>query len=619
MRYLTRNSSDSGRWSVAEDQDPSPGLQKACALANWIEENLWILTKARGKVRLRFNPSQEILLDYLAECWHHSVPVNALCPKFRQGGVSTFWQAVFFAMATTQNGYRAAVLAHVEESASEIFGMSRRFDKWLPRQWQRGKVNRQHNMFVFDNDSAMYVGTAKSGDAAFRGYTLNGIHGSEVANWADNGVNPENLWSAVRQSLAKNDDTICVLESTAKGRDPFFYETCERSRKGENDYRVLFLPWYLDPGYRLTWEEYVRPKKLNGFKVPAEFVPTAEEELLRYTVRNLVATPAEVYMVHPHEITDEQLIWRRRTLEMDCGGDLGKFQREYPSTYEECWAATTNILFPEEVLQHYRESSEPGTAGDVVRTGAGEAVFTERRGMSVGYLTRWAAPVKERQYVIGADVSAGYTDSDYACAQVIDSETLEQVCEFHGHINPDQFADYLFLLGQYYNWAKLAVESNFAPSVALRLRQYGYPNLHFDRNETAIVGKPSRVGWYTTEAKRESMLTRVIELTRVPHPLKLHSRPLVGEMGTFVYHEKKGLKKGGRYEAAHGKHDDRVMALMIALMQLEIDADRFRAPQAQTVDEERARYLAWINRVIAEQKRERERRRFHEPVDYFMV
>jgi hypothetical protein len=62
---------------------------------------------------------------------------------------------------------------------------------------------------------------------------------------------------------------------------------------------------------------------------------------------------------------------------------------------------------------------------------------------------------EHESYTIGADTSAGIRGRDYSVATVLDRRK-RQVAVLRGYFAPDYFADLLYHLGKFYNYALIA-------------------------------------------------------------------------------------------------------------------------------------------------------------------
>lgn len=206
-----------------------------------------------------------------------------------------------------------------------------------------------------------------------------------------------------------------------------------------------------------------------------------------------------------------------------------------------------------------------GLAGPLVR---GEFVFSTRydeglgrvlilresiefRRQPGGYISVYREPAPNKRYVIGGDTAG--EGSDYFVAQVVDEETGEQVCTLRGRMDEDLYAQQLYCLGEWYNQALVAVESNFSSYPIRELERLGYPNQYAGARESG----GNSYGFRTTAATRPVAIAGLVETVR-EHVGWLNDPDTLREMLSFV------RNRQGRPEAQSGAHDDCVMALAIA-------------------------------------------------------
>lgn len=595
---LTR--SRSGSWTFSGLEAPSPGLEKEMLLANWEETHLRIADKGGRDVSFRHNDAQAILLNFFARCAHERVRPAVLVPKLRQGGISTKVQADVFARAvnSAKAGVRfnAGTVAHIEESAKFIFGITRKFEASLPREWRLPLESKQQGRMEWRKTFGfIQIASAKLGDALFKGPPLNAFHGSEVANWADAGLDASKGFTSAMGALVPGPDSIIVLESTAKGRDAFFHRKVMRAREGRGELQLVFLPWFLAREYTLTWREFRAARRNEN--LPERFERTPEERDLAAELRNVVVEPGQEWFRYAVDLTDEQLIWRRSQIELLEG--IETFRRYYPATLEECFASTETGKFEDSADYYYEEAREPEERGDLRRGEHG----LEFSAHEEGEVEVWERPRLGQEYVIGADV-AGEEDvgKDFDSAYVIHKRTLTVVAALHGKFDFDVFADRLAMLGRFYNDALLAVERGRNPAVSLTLKKGGYPRVYHYTNPAAPRTTP-RPGWETSSRSRPLIVDGLAAVCR-DRRLRCKDRGFAEECMTFVWSERRH-----RYQAAPGKHDDRVMAMAIAVYL----CDPRAALNATTADGARKKdpdggdaYRAFLREQEEEARRERE-------------
>ena len=163
----------------------------------------------------------------------------------------------------------------------------------------------------------------------------------------------------------------------------------------------------------------------------------------------------------------------------------------------------------------------------------------------------WLPPVKGKQYLVAVDPAGGGSEGDYSAAQVLEMETGLQCAEFAGHVGGLELAQLVTDLASEYNGAWLVVERNNHGSGVLALSEtvckYG-----------RIYRQSGQAGWLTTSVSRPAIISR-LDAALVEEPNRFQSRKLLAECRSFVR-----LPNGGSGAQA-GTHDDRVMAMAIAL------------------------------------------------------
>ncbi len=158
--------------------------------------------------------------------------------------------------------------------------------------------------------------------------------------------------------------------------------------------------------------------------------------------------------------------------------------------------------------------------------------------------------MNSESFLITADVSDGIPGQDMSSASAWDIATWEQVAHWHGYCDPSEFAYILRDMGIFYNWAMIAVETNYPGNATqAKLASLEYPKLWID----AETGEP----WRTTTKSRALMMTALREAIR-EGTIKINSPETLMELKTFV------RTAAGKFEGDAGSHDDCVMDAAIA-------------------------------------------------------
>jgi len=261
--------------------------------------------KIRGKKGrvdfLYLNPAQKIIHEKLERQIKKSGKVRALILKGRQQGCSTYVQARFYWKLTHSRGIRAFVMAHVEAATQNMHKIIQRFYHHTPELMKPHMGKQNKDEIQFDKLDTSYVFGSAQSSGLGRSETIQFFHGSEVAYWR----NASEHLSGVLQSIPNEKNTEIILESTPAGPAGLFYKMCDQVLKGESDYQLIFVPWFIQTEYKITQTEKIdlSPEEQNYQKLYA--------------------------------LSKAQIMWRRHKI-MELGG-IHKFRQEYPASIEEAF------------------------------------------------------------------------------------------------------------------------------------------------------------------------------------------------------------------------------------------------------------------------------------------
>ena len=261
------------------------------------------------------------------------------------------------------------------------------------------------------------------------------------------------------------------------------------------------------------------------------FFPWWMEQRYRATAVDAASlTEEERELTERHGLDLEQIGYRRRVR----SNFRGLARQEFAENEESCFLASGESVFELSAIE-----ARLRTVMDAV---------VRRRN---GEMEIWLPPVKGKEYVVAVDPAGGGSEGDYYAAQVLEMETGLQCAEFAGHVGGLELAQLVTGLASEYNNAWLVVERNNHGSGVLALAEtackYG-----------RIYRKGGQAGWLTTSVSRPAMLGR-LDAALVEEPDRFQSRLLLGECRSFV------RLPNGNTGAQAGTHDDRVMAMAIAL------------------------------------------------------
>jgi hypothetical protein len=272
----------------------------------WRLRNLYFIKDKHGKKTL-FKPNwaQEILLDNL---WFFSIILKA-----RQLGCTTFFCILFLDQVLFNENKTAGIIAHKEKDAKSFFQDKVKFA------WDNlsdilkdtlGPPNTDSvGELSFPNGSKIFVSTS------VRGGTLQFLHVSEFGKIC--ATFPHKAKEIVTGSInAVEQGNFVTIESTAEGREGYFYDFCQEAQRAEIENRKLsplefkffFFPWWKEATYSLKESDLV--------------ITAAEEDYFQSLLEK-----------HNIILTDGQKRWyvnKRRT-------NADSTLQEFPSTPEEAF------------------------------------------------------------------------------------------------------------------------------------------------------------------------------------------------------------------------------------------------------------------------------------------
>lgn len=519
-------------------------LFKANPISLVRSEYLKIKTKDSKMVPLKLNSSQVKLLLAINTQRVAKQPVRIYVLKARQMGVSTEIEAIVFSDTSQRANRNAIIISSDDDGSNHLFEMSKLYHEQLeidqPHLAPKRKYSNEKKLEFMHKHSLILIDSAQNKRAG-RSYTFHLAHVSEAAFFPDF----EATMLALSQAVPDLPETYMFVESTANGEDNAFARQWFKIKKafaeGDTSWIPLFLSW---KGHAEYQRAFITESERAHFQ---ESMTTEEKKIMA-----------------AHELTLEQMNWRRRTIIDKCGGDPKKFCQEYPLTDEEAFLTTSRRVFGEEHTKPQEKNLEKNPfRGELEWVNNRPAFIASNEGDLLVYET----PKKGHRYVMAVDASEGINGGDYACIQVLDRSTWTQAAIYRSQTKPDILGQKAFNLGAWFNWALAAPEINGAGLVTtLRLRDLGYPNI-VHRTALAIdagvVRESDELGWHTNSKTKpilvsdlESALREILVVVKDPQTLL--------EIKHFVV---KDVSEAGyvTYGSAPGYHDDTVMALALAV------------------------------------------------------
>lgn len=279
----------------------------------WRLTHLYYITNKSGEeILFNLNWAQKEL--YHRE-WHQMLVLKA-----RQLGVTTYFSINFLDDCFWHANTNAGIIAHRKEDAEDIFKKKVKYAYDRMPKWTRAfnsATNDRSGELAFENGSSYRVSTG------FRSGTYQRLLVSEFGKIC--AKSPDVAKEIVTGSLnTVSSDQVIAIESTAEGREGYFYEFSRESESLSSSgvdlspmqQRFFFFPWYDEPGYREPSEGIIVSKDTH------EYLDKIEIERQR-------------------KIDEEQRRWYEMKLRM-----LGdSMKQEYPSTPKEAFESANEGLY----------------------------------------------------------------------------------------------------------------------------------------------------------------------------------------------------------------------------------------------------------------------------------
>lgn len=528
----------------------------------WRERYCNILTDDKQIIPLHPWPSQKILFDTLAQAeLAGKQKVKIILLKSRQIGGTAGSEALIGHLTFLNPNTQAIIAADHPDVSQKLWQTLLRMYDYMPG-WMKPRVDARAKATHFHLDrieSDIIVGSGNQKTTLGQGLNVDAAHLTEVSTWEHPEYIDMDLMPAFNSS--KKHHSFLILESTGAGAlGNWFHDQYKAAVKGTSEFIPLFIAWYMRPGWSrdatgVTFSESTlgmaeRVKRETG-------IALSREQLAFYEIE-------------------------RRDLESR--GMLELFFQEYPSTVEEAFQTGFKSAVPIEVRARLRDNCKRPIRVYELKTSTRSLspVDTDTfiRGSdpdrALGKLLLWELPRAGSTYIVAVDVSYGKDGGDNSSVQVLRAGTRsagdEQVAEWCGNISPIELATVVEMIGKLYTDKELglpamvAVEVNTGnPGIVTQteLIRRGYPHFYRWRRPMKQGAKmTNELGWITNQTTRPLVTEMGVDYLKKGW-LQINSPFFVDELTTYVNTEERPGHR--RLEHAPGHHDDRIMALFIAL------------------------------------------------------
>ena len=507
-----------------------------------------IKNKKSETVLFNLNDAQKKIRDIVRATEEAGKLSRFIILKARQEGVSTYFEAEIFHRTSYTHNIKSQIIGHLADSANNMFAMFNRFYDNLPEWLQPIKEFSNEKKIGYKKlKSEILIGSAEGGSKVKRSDTIQLLHCTETAYWRD----AKETMLALLQTVPDEKNTLIAIESTANGVGGWFYDTWKAAVNDENGYVPIFLAWFDLPDYQLPFD--------NDY----------QKEMF---IESL--TEIEVELKQKFKLSLEQLNWRRYTIKNKCDNDLDKFKQEYPSTAEEAFIVSGRPVFNTDIcFKKMLNVKEPKFIGDLVYTYddkqniTGVEFIENKRGfIKIWYNLKLSNKEKNR-FVAGADVAEGLEQGDFSNCSVLDRKTNETCLDWHGHIDPDLFAEEIHKIYLYLNKDLFVnVESNnHGLTTVIMLFKLQVNQYYRQDFSTGWEVDKGALGTKTTIQTKPLMIDDLSGYIR-EDLFEDNDKDFWGECLTFVKNDRGQMQAQGKDKDPATKcFDDRVMtrALMI--------------------------------------------------------
>ena len=480
--------------------------------------------------------------------------------KGRQLGITTISLALDLYWHFINPGLQGTLTTDTEENRDMFRSTLSMYMEGLPKEYKIPVIAHNRTQMSLKNRSRLFyqvAGTRSKGTLG-RGKAITFLHGTETSSWGDE----EGLASLLASLAETNPMRMYIFESTARGFNMFhdMYTTSKRARTQ----RAIFCGWWRNELYSLDPEG-------QTYKVYWDGRLTGEEKEWVRDIKKLYGV----------EINSRQIAWWRWKLLEGIKDDSLMYQ-EFPPTEDYAFVMTGTSYFSNARCTDAAKIAKKTTC-DYYRYSFG-ANFQDTNVLKsterLASLKVWEEPLDTAYYVIGADPAYGSSDwADRFCIQVYRaySDGLEQVAAFAtSEMNTYQFACVIAHLAGAYKNSTLNLEvngpgqavinelrnlkrlaANMGNSMGASLMNvYASMTNYIWRKNDSLGGMSSSMGWLTTSATKERMLSYMKDYFE-RSMMDILDMDTIEEMKTVV-------RDGGAIEASGRNKDDRVIASALA-------------------------------------------------------
>ena len=561
----------------------------------WAATYVYIKKKGGGgDVLFRLTNPQRRYVEMLEECRLNNEPIRVVMLKARQWGGSTTTQMYMAWLQLCHKfGLNSLIIAHVASASTTIKAMFQKMldaypvamlhkmaDAYDDSEKKLVSVGMTGNIhYVPQRNCNIQIGTAEKPDSCRSGdHSL--VHLSEVGLWKKTeGKSPEDIVQAACSGILLRPYTMIVMESTGKGAGSFFDEEYHAAKRGESQYKSIFVPWYEIEQDSLPFKSDSKREEFAQWLYDNRDNPNRNsfrEESGRY-----------LWFLWQQGATLEGINWYVN--ERKGKSSFAVMASENPTTDIEAFAYAGERVFDRMLVDRFTNGCKPPLeVGDVyadLDVGKKALQGLRFKEDKQGMLWIWAHPeidpeekVTDR-YLTVVDVGGRSHKADWSVIVVFDRLFMAEggkpvvVAQWYGHIDIDLLAWKAAQVASYYDNSLLVIESNTLEThdkerdvdgdqsqFILNQIKEVYPNLYARKQpeEAIIEGAPKRYGFHTNVATKPMIISTLVKVIREQMYVERDERCLE----EYINYEK---RNNGSFGAIVGKHDDLLMTRAIGL------------------------------------------------------
>lgn len=564
----------------------------------WAASLAYISPKEGGDdILFRLNRAQRKLVKKLEKMRLAGKPIRLVLLKARQWGGSTCIQLYMAWLQLVHNvGVNSLIIAHQTVTSDEINDMFKRMIDEYPLEFLHNADDE------YSDTERKYVGVGKSGlihrvpqrkckikigtaenprSCRGGGYSL--VHLSEVALWKDTDkITPEKVVNSALSGVLYKPMTLIAYESTANGTGNLFHKEYLAAKNGQSQFEALFIAWFEIDQYSLSITE--------PLDAESPLPPIVQFAHWLYRNRNIDFTQSDreepgsyLWKLWQDGATLEAINWY--IAERTKYTSHASMASEYPSDDIEAFTYSGRKVFDMGDVEKMRGTCKPPKfVGEIYgRSDEGEDALQNIRFKKEkdGRLWMWQdveidedEEVTDR-YLVVVDVCKGHTaKADFAVILVIDRLYMidglppSVVAQWYGHIDMDLLAWKATQIAQYYNEAKLVIESNTLETnntkgdaeYILNLIREVYDNLYARKQSAEDIREkaPLKYGFHTNTLTKKVIINNLKKVVREQLYIE-RDEGCLDEYATYIETD------NGGYEAMTGYHDDKLMTRAIGM------------------------------------------------------